>query len=570
MTYANFSWICLLLIVFVPIIDGRLTRFTDGANGGSDCAVCSIVLGLVDKLTIVYNTSTVTALERLCSVLPSDFKLYCKVAVDFLGPYIVDAFIKGDNPDVICHSLKLCHDTPGQPKCRIYPTDSTISVPERAENLRQRHPIINLVLMKSKICDFPGIKEICKILENVFNNHLPLVDLDHDKFGTETTLRGSAWRGKDCDDVSAQIHPGARVVQSDAVLDHNCNGIFGMDSTTGLPWENAFCNDTRRMGIAVLGDSISAHFHIPEQWLDARQFSAAAFEHLSYILENELDWPQMSATTGHVNVSWPNIEGPTRSLYSRLFDLDHCNHRDYQNIAVNGARSGAMLDIMKSLSRDPQNDVPLLVIYSLVGNDVCNGHPDTLDHMTTVEEMRQNVYTALTYLDTVLPKGSHVLTTGLANGSMLYDLLHNHIHPFGRVGIPLTYPQMYDYLSCLQISPCNGWLTSNATLRDLTTQHAVALSQAVQNASLSYQPHNYDIEYLDFPFDAVIQEWVAQGGQPWQIVESVDGFHINQYGHALVSDVLWAHLQKEKPQWLPAVNPHNADIERVFKDQGGY
>jgi acyloxyacyl hydrolase len=229
-----------------------------------------------------------------------------------------------------------------------------------------------------------------------------------------------------------------------------------------------------------------------------------------------------------------------------------------------------MTDIMKSLSRDPQNDVPLLVFYSLVGNDVCNGHPDTLAHMTTVAEMYANVLTTLTYLDTVLPKGSHVVTTGLANGSYLYDLLHDHMHPFGRVGSPLTYPQMYDYLSCLQISPCNGWLTSNSTLRDLTTQHAVDLSAAVRNASFTYQPRNYDIDYLDFPFDKVINEWVAQGGQPWQIIEGVDGFHINQYGHAIVSDILWAWLQTEKPQWLPPVNPHNADIESVFKDQGGY
>jgi acyloxyacyl hydrolase len=63
------------------------------------------------------------------------------------------------------------------------------------------------------------------------------------------------------------------------------------------------------LGIAVLGDSIAAHFHMPEQWLDAREFSEAAFEHLPFILQDELDWPDLSAFTGHINVSWPNIEG---------------------------------------------------------------------------------------------------------------------------------------------------------------------------------------------------------------------------------------------------------------------
>ncbi|CAF4105413.1 unnamed protein product, partial [Rotaria sordida] len=565
------SWIGLLLIVCVPLVENRLTsNLRNGVNGGVDCATCSVLLGIVDHLTIVYNESATHALEQLCSFLPSEYKVYCLAAVDFLGPYIIDGFIKGDNPDVICHSLKFCKDEPDQGKCRLYPSKSPILFTERVLNFRQRHSSIDLHINDPKICEIPGIKEICKILENIFNNHMPAIDFDQDRFGTEPTLRGSSWRGKDCNDFSSSSRPGAQVLNGDSVVDHNCNGIYGMNPTSGKPWEEELCNETQRMGIAVLGDSISAHFHIPEQWLDAKQLSATVFEHLTFILENELDWPQLSGTTGHINVSWPNIDGPTRSVYARLFELDHCNHRDYQNIAVNGARSGSMLDIMKSLSRSPKNDVPLLVMYSLVGNDVCNGHPDTIDHMTTVEEMKKNVLTTLEYLDTVLPKGSHVLTTGLANGSLLYDLLHDRIHPFGRVGTPISYSQIYDYLSCLQISPCNGWMTSNATLRALTTQRAMELSAAVRNVTYTYKPMQYDIEYLDFPFNDVIQEWVAQGGEPWQLIESVDGFHINQYGHATVSDVLWKWLQTNKPQWLPPLNLHNADIERVFKDQGGY
>jgi acyloxyacyl hydrolase len=230
---------------------------------------------------------------------------------EYLGPLIIDGFIKGDNPDVICHALKFCKDDPGQPKCHIYPLKSSISVSQRAFNLRQQHSFINSYQANPKICDVPGIKEICKILDNVFDNHMPILDLDRDKFGTEASLRGSSWRGKDCDDFSSNVHPGAHVNNGDGVTDHNCNGIVGMDATTGKPWEDLLCNETKRMGIAVLGDSISAHFHIPEEWLDAREFSRATFEHVGFILENELDWPQMSGTTGHVNVSWPNIVGKT-------------------------------------------------------------------------------------------------------------------------------------------------------------------------------------------------------------------------------------------------------------------
>lgn len=227
----------------------------------------------------------------------------------FQGPHIIDGFIKGDNPDIICHSLKLCEDTPGQPKCRIYPSNKTDSVPQRALELRQRHPLINEGLSTPKICSFPGIDEICKIIENIYSSHLPAVDADHDKFGKETTFRGGSWRGRDCNDISGTIRPGRQPIQGDATVDHNCNGIVGMNTPTGKSYEDGFCNVSKRLGVAVLGDSTSAHLHMPEQWFDAREFSEAAFEHLPFILEDELDWPDLSAITGHLNVSWPNIEG---------------------------------------------------------------------------------------------------------------------------------------------------------------------------------------------------------------------------------------------------------------------
>jgi acyloxyacyl hydrolase len=88
MSNTNFGWICLLLIVFIPAIDGRLSAFTGGVNGGVDCASCSVVLGLVDKLAIVHNESIEHTLETLCTLLPGDFKTYCKLAVEFLGKFI--------------------------------------------------------------------------------------------------------------------------------------------------------------------------------------------------------------------------------------------------------------------------------------------------------------------------------------------------------------------------------------------------------------------------------------------------------------------------------------------------
>jgi len=94
MLKAVIGWICLLLVVLVPVINGGLipgldSRVNGGANGGTDCAVCSILLGLVDHLTIVYNESAAHSLERLCSFLPDKYKTFCKAAVDFLGKYML-------------------------------------------------------------------------------------------------------------------------------------------------------------------------------------------------------------------------------------------------------------------------------------------------------------------------------------------------------------------------------------------------------------------------------------------------------------------------------------------------
>ena len=104
------------------------------------------------------------------------------------------------------------------------------------------------------------------------------------------------------------------------------------------------------------------------------------------------------------------------------------------------------------MSRDQKLDQPMVVLYSLVGNDVCNGHPDTFNHMTKPDEMFTNVLQTMQYLDTKLPSGSHVLMTGLANGSYLYDILADRIHPIGRVKSDVKYKDFYTYLSCLQVS----------------------------------------------------------------------------------------------------------------------
>mmetsp|Transcript_16051 Transcript_16051/g.13580 ORF Transcript_16051/g.13580 Transcript_16051/m.13580 type:complete len:160 (+) Transcript_16051:1012-1491(+) len=157
-----------------------------------------------------------------------------------------------------------------------------------------------------------------------------------------------------------------------------------------------------------------------------------------------------------------------------MLGRNRCMFRDYHNGGINGADSnGELANVKEAIRRNPETDYPLLLVLELVGNDVC--HRD-LNKLTTPEKFRSNILEILAYLDTTLPAGSHVLTIGLADGRVLYDTLHDKLHPMG-----VPYPDVYEYLICLDASPCPGWLTTNATARNFTSDRAANLSKVYQD-----------------------------------------------------------------------------------------
>lgn len=110
-------------------------------------------------------------------------------------------------------------------------------------------------------------------------------------------------------------------------------------------------------------------------------------------------------------------------------------------------------------------------IYTLKIGEILLRANDTLNNMTKPADFYNNIVTTLQYLDTVLPRGSHVLLTGLANGiffflisvfqniyfsipkgSILHDALNDRIHPVGKVKNDVTYGQFYTYLTCLKVN----------------------------------------------------------------------------------------------------------------------
>ena len=557
--------------------------FLQDVNGGAACAACSVLFGLAEQLAEIHNSSIARAFEIFCEFLPDNLQKPCKGVIVEIVPEIIELLEAGETPDMVCYATGLCKNDTGE-FCHLFPLpkhESKEDLFSRAFQVQKKfaslfatrgYPEGKKYLFRSsvfiKFCDIDIFKPIC----DIFNDHIPfsLTDTDGDYFSTIGSLRGYYWRGKDCNDKDRDIYPGRHTI-NDSTVDTNCNGIVGVDPTSGETYESLWCSKSQQMGTILLGDSAGAHFHIPPAWLTSKEMSKEAFKDILLVLENEFDWPMMSSTTGFMNSSWSNltITGKVDSLYLRLHELNRCNHRDYQNIAVNGARSSAMAEeIVKSFARRGVEDNPVFLTLALIGNDVCDGHPN-MQHMTKPEDFRTHTLETLNYVDQHVAPGSIVITMGLVDGRALYEILAHRTHPIGSLHDDVNYSQMYDYLNCLQISPCFGWMNSNETWRNLTTERAMQLNAVLKDVVANTTFKNFKVFYIDPPLPAAIGMWVNMGHEAWELVEPVDGFHPSQTGQAFTAELVFKILAGIEGA-LPKRNPFNNKIVEKFGDQGGY
>ena len=311
-----------------------------------------------------------------------------------------------------------------------------------------------------------------------------------------------------------------------------------------------------------------------------------------------MDVPACSWSTGHVDANQcpyqsevPGVaSGKIVSLYSQLRDRNRCNHNAYANVGVNGARmasssglvdaiksidrmasSSGLVDAIKSIDRmasssglvdaiksiDRENDAPVTLWLSLIGNDVCKS--DT--NYTPVDEFYNDAVATLTRLDQMLPKGSVVVSLALFNGEILYDTTHAQTHPLGT-----TYSSVYDWMICLQVTPCYGWLNSNADIRKQTSAHANMLNEQYVKIQAQSKTLFKNIDYLYFaaPYDEIFGDYVKAGYRGIDLIERVDGFHPSQAGNAAFAISFWKWLAESHPEAIGQVNPHNAEIDALF------
>ena len=541
--------------------DDNRVREERGKNGGIPCAACTVLVAVVSQTMEVRNITCQPALNYFCGLMPAPLNSVCKTLVSIVGPVVAPLLESGESADVICNALKLCRRETAT--CRLFPKKAST----KTEDAYREH-VRQVVAQYSHVAAF----NICTILPVVcrVENHLPAVDLDGDRFSGFETLRGSHWRGKDCNDLDGTVFPGRK--SRDATADENCNGIYGTDPVSGRTYEELWCDDTNAMGIAVLGDSATAHFRIPETFLLPMDYNQSTFAHLYRFLEDEADFPMLSWGTGFMDPSSfaHDVSGPMKSIYSNMRNHNRCNHRDYQNLGVNGARVGNLEFFTSLLQRNANAGLalkPVVAIMSMIGNDVCDWRP-SFDPMTTPKEYHDSVLEAVIAANAALPKGSHVVLAPLFDGRLLYDSMHSRIHPIGRMHNDVTYTGFYDYLNCLVTSPCWGWLNSNQTVRDLTAQRARELGDQLPLVinETAGRLTNIKVHYMAHLIDETISKIPLE--ERYRIVEPTDGFHPSQYANSLYGDSLYELLVANNI--LGPKNIHNDEIISKFGEQGGH
>ncbi|GLH07812.1 Acyloxyacyl hydrolase [Gryllus bimaculatus] len=510
-----------LFLLFALHTEGR------GVNGGWGCATCTVVFGITGQLSEIYNETIFAASLRFCHLMPHPIGDYCHAVVQKLEPILINKQLtEMFTPDVLCYGIGFCYIDSDHGYCHLFPRPQ----------------------------------------ENFHKNVL-----------RAKTARGSHWRGRDCRDWDFKSYPGTKPVKGDKYFDSNCNGIWGVNEHSDLSWEETLCDESNSRGLIVLGDSVSAHFHFPEVWMNPKIMSSSSFQNLTEHLLDELDWPQLGFMTGYENSSEPLLIkdrqcflGKSDSIYWRLRNHNRCNHRDYQNVCRNGANSFDILSYVENVARNHNSDKPALVLYAAVGNDVCNSYKKTIENMTTPEQLRNNVLQILEKLNSILPNRSHVILIGLVDGGFIFPTMANRIHPLGKLHGDIRYKDVYQWFTCMEIGPCVGWMTPNETLRHFATKRAKDLSQVLQNISLTHKFDNFELNYLDNPFHKVVQNWKSEGKPLWQIIDQIDSLHPAQAVQSLITDALWQDIMEKFPHVLGEENQHNSVIQQLFGDQGGH
>ena len=113
-------------------------------------------------------------------------------------------------------------------------------------------------------------------------------------------------------------------------------------------------------------------------------------------------------------------------------------------------------------------------------------------------------------------------------------------------------------------------MTSNSTVRRLTTKRARQLTRVLEHMSKKLKFDSFDLHFVENPFKKVISDWLDEGGELWELLEPVDSLHPTQAAQPLIADALWSVMEKEMPEALGPRNHRNDLIQAMFGNQNGH
>ena len=216
----------------------------EGLRSGfqNECALCVVLLRVMENYVHYHRVDVADFVNhKFCEMFDDNLKPTCQAFIHFAGPIIISTLYKREPSDKVCLTIGLCKDK----ACRI--------VTQKLEEYD-----IGEFVESDKPSPWKWLIHL--FVDHFGNGHFPAFDLDNDTYSDVSTFRGHHWRGSDCNEMEANVYPGRKT--GNKMLDHDCNGIFGVDNWKRL-YEDKFCKPYKRLGVAVIRDSAGVHFSIP-------------------------------------------------------------------------------------------------------------------------------------------------------------------------------------------------------------------------------------------------------------------------------------------------------------------
>lgn len=507
------------------------TNPDDKLNDEYGCFFCLMTVNAIEQYSVQNSISVDNfVLNDYCNLFDASIRVVCQQSIANNGVNFLNALSASTNPDSVCKAINLCP----QSQCTLFPTSQAP------------------VLIRTAQSPVPANNEAAN---TILNGQISIHDSDGDGFSTDVMNAGGYnWMGKDCDNTEDDIYPGREVnPYKGQSVDYNCNGLYAFVPNTNTLYDDLFCRGSTQIGVGVAGDSLTTNFHIPSRWFNSSDWNNPTTQNVVSLFLDHLDQPQSGAFTGRCMDS--SVEQPCRSIYNYNFNNNYCNFNDYQNVGLDGAKLQDLLTSLNSLRRNQLLDFPMLLTLQIYSGDICSGA------MTSPDDFAQTLNQILTYLDTKLPAGSHVVILGIPEID-IYEQLSNQTHISGA-----SFADFYNYEICAGTKSniyCPNLLNPDLNVRNTTIQRAIDLNQVYKNALSSLNTKNFDAIYYDFP---TLDDINAANLNSTEFYNQIDGLYPSQAGQAFIADYLWNNIERDRPQWVGSPNPYNNNITQVFQSQ---